>query len=91
MRNVHAFPERCDNGYDLEGSLLRDWFAMNAPEDIPSWFDFKFREPEPKDDGDEWSGLPEGWEAWDNRRQQAKYIAWRWAYADLMMAARGKE
>ena len=67
-----------------EGMTLRDWFAGNAP-DVPDWW-MAGDIPTP----------PPGWKegdgaaAWDRAREHwllNRIAAWRWAYADAVLAA----
>ncbi|POB00134.1 hypothetical protein C2134_02785 [Chromobacterium sinusclupearum] len=102
---------------------LRDYFAAQAPADIPAWFEWKPDRERPsipskfelnseelrqqleglgdwldvKDVHPEVAALADHMarartaaEQWDRQRDIGRYIAWRWAYADMMIAARQK-
>lgn len=71
-----------------------DYFAATAPK-APDWFKFQPTTPYPyASDGTD----PESPEAaqvkaaraaWVREQQEKKFFAWRWHYANQMMAARG--
>jgi hypothetical protein len=104
---------------------LRDYFAMHAPAEIQTWFDFVeptytgTQKPKigsiPEDDRQDaacWLSDPcfdldeerphlkafcdqarAYWNesrAWISEVAKLKNVAWRWAYADAMLASRGK-
>jgi hypothetical protein len=59
-----------------EKMTMRDYFAANAPDTIPSFF--KHAEP-PKTDA----------ATWNNENRAQRYFQWRFYYADCMMKVRG--
>lgn len=65
-------------------ATLRDQFAMAAPP-VPDWFKFDTGTNKPH-----WDATKEDVEAWRNACREQKFFAWRWYYADAMLAARGK-
>lgn len=78
---------------------LRARFAAQAPTDIPSWFQPALVEPvlpalpERGPDVKDHNAAVKAWSDQRNqalaRREQYRYFAWRWYYADQMLAHRG--
>ena len=74
-----AFPSSAPESFEPQGMALRDWFASQAPPQPAAWVHW----------WDSWianssaEDRPEGW-----GRPEASEVAWRWAYADAMLAAR---
>ncbi|MDZ5456826.1 hypothetical protein [Azohydromonas lata] len=75
---------------------LRAHFAAHAPDDIPSWFQPAVVEPSlpslPERGSDDTADNA-AVKAWSDQRSQAhlrreqyRYFAWRWYYADQMVA-----
>ena len=67
------------------GITLRDWFATHAPE-VPGWFRTDLVSKT------RYGGLPPcplPRNDHENNMLAERFIAWRWHYADLMVAARG--
>ncbi len=69
------------------GIGLRDYFAVSAPKDIPAWFLPPEHPPDVKEK------LKAGHTvayAVPNEERELRYFAWRWHYADMMIAERQK-
>lgn len=68
---------------------MRCMFALMAPSEVPAWFDADYRKaenpharPVPGSDQEVDARHYE----WARMLEQNRYFAWRWAYADLMLA-----
>ncbi|WP_273035959.1 hypothetical protein [Massilia timonae] len=73
---------------------LRNHFAATAPK-APDWFKFQPATPYPyapdgiDPESPEAARVRAARAAWVREQQEKKFFAWRWHYADQMMAARG--
>lgn len=67
-----------------EPTTLRQRYAGTAPS-VPDWFlcdDPSDPAPEVDPDTEGWKKLRE----WEMRHEERRFFAWRWAYADAMLA-----
>lgn len=90
----YAFPIPADDrrGWPAEtGMTMRDWFASHAPE-VPSWFrsDHPRRAwSKPGTSGIQKPVIPDAeWNLTTEKWHMERRVAWAWAYADAMIAAR---
>lgn len=90
-----VFPVVQGNTVEAIGLSHRDYFAANAP-DVPEWFPYSDypKEPEYKINayGSQVYNSKEEWDLYKNACTDwsiQRLAAWRYRYADAMIAARG--
>ncbi|MBX9267258.1 hypothetical protein [Chromobacterium violaceum] len=71
--------------YELDSEELRQQL-----EGLGDWLDVKDVHPDVAELADRMARARKAAEQWDKQRDIGRYIAWRWAYADMMIAARQK-
>lgn len=74
------------------GLSIRQMYAMHAPMPVPDWFKHEPDTPMPRvpdlngTNASEHFAAKAALEAWRDQQRIAKFFAWRWLFADMMLA-----